>query len=116
MTKYAFVIDQRKCIGCHACTVACKAEHDVPIGVYRTDRWRAVALTFIAPEAAYKLPADGLQQAKSYTEMLSLKFAYATNGHRIIEHDYFTGQERELAAFPTPAVLWARLRAGQGHL
>lgn len=36
MTRYAFVIDQRKCIGCHACTVACKAEHDVPIGVYRT--------------------------------------------------------------------------------
>ncbi len=36
MTKYAFVIDQRKCIGCHACTVACKAEHEVPIGVYRT--------------------------------------------------------------------------------
>jgi Fe-S-cluster-containing dehydrogenase component/formate-dependent nitrite reductase membrane component NrfD len=36
MTKYAFVIDQRKCIGCHACTVACKAEHDTPIGVYRT--------------------------------------------------------------------------------
>jgi Fe-S-cluster-containing dehydrogenase component/formate-dependent nitrite reductase membrane component NrfD len=36
MTKYGFVIDQRKCIGCHACTVACKAEHDVPIGVYRT--------------------------------------------------------------------------------
>jgi Fe-S-cluster-containing dehydrogenase component/formate-dependent nitrite reductase membrane component NrfD len=36
MTKYAFIIDQRKCIGCHACTVACKAEHDVPIGVYRT--------------------------------------------------------------------------------
>src|SRR5579859_482400 len=36
MTKYASVIDQRKCIGCHACTVACKAEHDVPIGVYRT--------------------------------------------------------------------------------
>ncbi|MHB8598208.1 MAG: 4Fe-4S dicluster domain-containing protein [Ktedonobacteraceae bacterium] len=34
--KYAFVIDQRKCIGCHACTVACKAEHDMPIGVYRT--------------------------------------------------------------------------------
>jgi Fe-S-cluster-containing dehydrogenase component/formate-dependent nitrite reductase membrane component NrfD len=34
--KYGFVIDQRKCIGCHACTVACKAEHDVPIGVYRT--------------------------------------------------------------------------------
>jgi Fe-S-cluster-containing dehydrogenase component/formate-dependent nitrite reductase membrane component NrfD len=36
MTSYGFVIDNRKCIGCHACTVACKAEHDVPLGVFRT--------------------------------------------------------------------------------
>ena len=34
--KYGFVIDNRKCIGCHACTTACKSEHDVPIGVNRT--------------------------------------------------------------------------------
>lgn len=34
--NYGFVIDQSKCIGCHACTVACKSEHDVPLGVYRT--------------------------------------------------------------------------------
>lgn len=34
--RYAFVIDQNRCIGCHACTVACKEEHDVPIGVNRT--------------------------------------------------------------------------------
>ena len=31
-----FLIDNRKCIGCHACTVACKSEHEVPIGVNRT--------------------------------------------------------------------------------
>ncbi len=36
MENYGFVIDNRKCIGCHACTVACKSEHDVPIGVNRT--------------------------------------------------------------------------------
>jgi Fe-S-cluster-containing dehydrogenase component/formate-dependent nitrite reductase membrane component NrfD len=34
--QYGFVIDNRKCIGCHACTVACKAEHNVPVGVNRT--------------------------------------------------------------------------------
>lgn len=34
--RYGFVIDQNRCIGCHACTVACKDEHDVPIGVNRT--------------------------------------------------------------------------------
>jgi Fe-S-cluster-containing dehydrogenase component/formate-dependent nitrite reductase membrane component NrfD len=36
MTRYGFLIDQDTCIGCHACTVACKAEHDVPLGVNRT--------------------------------------------------------------------------------
>lgn len=36
MPTFGFVIDNRKCIGCHACTVACKSEHDVPIGVDRT--------------------------------------------------------------------------------
>ena len=34
--NYGFLIDNRKCIGCHACTVACKSEHDTPIGVNRT--------------------------------------------------------------------------------
>jgi Fe-S-cluster-containing dehydrogenase component/formate-dependent nitrite reductase membrane component NrfD len=33
---FGFLIDNRKCIGCHACTVACKSEHEVPIGVDRT--------------------------------------------------------------------------------
>lgn len=34
--RFGFLIDQRRCIGCHACTVACKAEQDVPLGVFRT--------------------------------------------------------------------------------
>jgi len=33
---YGFVIDQNRCIGCHACTVACKSENDVPVGDFRT--------------------------------------------------------------------------------
>jgi Fe-S-cluster-containing dehydrogenase component/formate-dependent nitrite reductase membrane component NrfD len=36
MTRLGFLIDQDTCIGCHACTVACKSEHDVPLGVNRT--------------------------------------------------------------------------------
>jgi Fe-S-cluster-containing dehydrogenase component/formate-dependent nitrite reductase membrane component NrfD len=34
--NYGFVIDNRKCIGCHACTTACKSENEVPLGVNRT--------------------------------------------------------------------------------
>jgi Fe-S-cluster-containing dehydrogenase component/formate-dependent nitrite reductase membrane component NrfD len=36
MTRFGFVLDQRSCIGCHACTVACKQEHGVELGVFRT--------------------------------------------------------------------------------
>ncbi|HEV2440405.1 MAG TPA: 4Fe-4S dicluster domain-containing protein [bacterium] len=34
--KWAKVIDHTRCIGCHACTTACKSENDVPLGVTRT--------------------------------------------------------------------------------
>ncbi|MDQ3803641.1 MAG: polysulfide reductase NrfD [Acidobacteriota bacterium] len=33
---WAKVIDQTRCIGCHACTTACKSENVVPVGVTRT--------------------------------------------------------------------------------
>jgi len=33
---YGMLIDTRRCIGCHACTVACKAEFDTPLGVNRS--------------------------------------------------------------------------------
>lgn len=36
MSQQAFVLDQSRCIGCHACTVACKVEHGVELGVFRT--------------------------------------------------------------------------------
>ncbi len=34
--RWIKVIDQTRCIGCHACTTACKSENDVPLGVTRT--------------------------------------------------------------------------------
>ncbi|MBV7336988.1 polysulfide reductase NrfD [Chloroflexi bacterium TSY] len=34
--NYGFIIDNRKCIGCHACSTACKSENEVPLSVNRT--------------------------------------------------------------------------------
>ncbi|MHA1158331.1 MAG: sulfate reduction electron transfer complex DsrMKJOP subunit DsrO [Alphaproteobacteria bacterium] len=34
--QYGMVIDVRKCIGCHACTIACKTEFEVPLGKNRS--------------------------------------------------------------------------------
>lgn len=54
--------------------------------------------------------SHGLQQAKTYAEMLDLPFAYSSNGHGFTEYDYFTGVERNLAmdAFPSEAELVQR--------
>ncbi len=34
--NYGFLINNDACIGCHACSTACKSENEVPLGVQRT--------------------------------------------------------------------------------
>ncbi len=34
--QYGMLIDLRRCTGCHACSVSCKAEFDVPLGATRS--------------------------------------------------------------------------------
>lgn len=36
LVKWAKVVDNTRCIGCHACTTACKSENEVPLSVTRT--------------------------------------------------------------------------------
>lgn len=47
--NYGFVIDNRKCIGCHACSTACKSENEVPLGVNRT--WVKYVETGLYPDS-----------------------------------------------------------------
>jgi Fe-S-cluster-containing dehydrogenase component len=54
---WGMVVDLRKCIGCHACTVACKSENNVPPGVFRT--WVQVVETGdMRPDAAGDVITD----------------------------------------------------------
>src|SRR3989304_6249208 len=34
MERWGMVLDLKRCIGCHACTMACKAENATPPGVF----------------------------------------------------------------------------------
>lgn len=59
----------------------------------------------------------GLQQAMDYAQKLDVPFAYSSNGDGFVEHDFLTGQERELALdeFPTQEELASRYKQG-AHL
>jgi type I restriction enzyme R subunit len=75
---------------------------------------RDFPIAVVEAKAAFKKPGDGLQQAKEYAQILGLKFAYSTNGHGIVEHDFLSGQEMDRESFPTPDELWQRQRTAEG--
>ena len=58
--------------------------------------------------------SHGLQQAMIYAKMLDIPFAYSSNGDGFFEHDFLTGEERELGLeeFPTEEELYSRYKIG----
>ena len=58
----------------------------------------------------------GMQQGLEYGEILDIPFVYSSNGDGFLEHDRFTGKERELTLdeFPTRDELWNRYLVAKG--
>jgi type I restriction enzyme R subunit len=71
------------------------------------------AIAVVEAKSVYESPGDGLQQAKEYAQILGLKFAYATNGQGIVEHDFLTGRDNDVETFPSPDDLWRRLKEAE---
>ncbi len=71
---------------------------------------RNIPIAVLEAKPEFKHPAQGLQQAMQYAEMMGVKFAYASNGKEIVEHDFITGQECTIEQFPSPDELWGRLQ------
>lgn len=55
---------------------------------------------------------SGMQQAISYAEALDVPFAYSSNGDGFLEHDFFTGKERQIRIedLPSPEELYQRYK------
>ena len=71
-------------------------------------------IAVVEAKADYKLPSDGLQQAKTYAQILGLNFAYSTNGDLFVEFDFITGLESKFDKMPQPLALWHRLKTHEG--
>ena len=72
---------------------------------------RNTKLATLEAKARDKAVSEGVGQTKHYAGMLGLRFAYASNGVGIYGIDMATGEEGEIAAFPTPQELWDQLYA-----
>lgn len=59
----------------------------------------------------------GMQQAMEYAQILDIPFAYSSNGDGFLEHDFITGEEKELSLdkFPTMEELKKRLYDSKGY-
>ena len=60
----------------------------------------AFPIAVVEAKAESHPPDAGLEQAKRYAHDLGVPFAYSTNGHGIVEYDFFTKSSHELATFP----------------
>ncbi len=74
----------------------------------------AFPIAVVEAKAESEPAINGLEQAKRYARETTLMFAYATNGHEIIEWDGFTNTTRTLTEFPSPEELWKRWSLNMG--
>ena len=73
--------------------------------------FRNTKLATMEAKARDKAVTEGVGQTKNYAGKMGLRFAYASNGEGIYGIDMATGEEGEIAAFPTPQQLWDLLFA-----
>lgn len=74
---------------------------------------RNFSLAVVEAKAQHLAAEDGLQQAIEYAAMLSVPFAYSTNGRGVVEHDFLSGKESRLSRIPGPDELWQRYAAAK---
>lgn len=69
--------------------------------------YRNTKLAVIEAKAWDKPYTEGVGQAKSYAAKLAVRYTFASNGQAIYRIDMQTGDEGDVAAYPTPDELWA---------
>ena len=69
--------------------------------------YRNTKLAVIEAKAWNEALTEGVAQAKNYAQKIAVRFTYATNGQGIYAIDMQTGNEGEVANYPTPDELWA---------
>ncbi len=102
-SRAGMVVDLKRCIGCHACSVACKTEHDVPLGEFRT------RVRYLEPPTGNQLrflPLLCMQcvDAPCLDACPTEAIQRHDDGHVVIERDRCCGNKACVAACPYQAI------------
>uniref|UniRef100_UPI004055AD34 EcoAI/FtnUII family type I restriction enzme subunit R n=1 Tax=Candidatus Electronema sp. TaxID=2698783 RepID=UPI004055AD34 len=68
--------------------------------------YKGIKLATVEAKRAARVVGEGVAQAKLYAEKLGLDYTFAANGREIRQICMKTGEEKSIAAFPSPDALW----------
>jgi Fe-S-cluster-containing dehydrogenase component len=102
--RYAMVMDTRKCVGCSACVLACKAENDVPEGFCRD--WIVEEVRGRFPDLSAELRSERCHHCSDApcVDACPTGASHVSDGGAVIvTHDKCTGCKACIAACPYDA-------------
>ncbi len=102
--RYAVVVDTRRCVGCNACVLACKAENGVALGDFRC--WIATEATGTYPELAMEIRSERCNQCSNspcVTNCPTGASYVGSGGIVLVDRSLCTGCKACMAACPYDA-------------
>ena len=97
--RYAMAIDTRRCVGCSACSLACKAENAVPSEGLRC--WVETETRGTFPNLAMEIHSERCEQCSNAPCVSNCPTGashYAKGGVVLVDHDLCTGCKACVAA------------------
>ncbi len=101
--RSGFLIDLRRCVGCHACSVACKTENDVPLGAFRT-RVRYLEAPAETRISFLPLLCMHCQDAPCLNTCPTEAITRLDDGRVVVDQDKCCGNKTCIAACPYGAI------------